>query len=95
MVQEATDEHANGIALGAAVRCTYDPMAVEILFSVEARSVADVHHRVALVIGAIEPALPFAVQTETATRAADRHKELVPVQSSRPARSNCFSRFFR
>lgn len=78
LVQEAIDDHAAGIALGAAVRCTYEPMAVEILFTVEARSVAEVHHRVALVVATIEPALPFAFGTETATHAAERRKELVP-----------------
>jgi hypothetical protein len=78
MGQEATDEHAAGIALGAAVRCIYEPMAVEVLFTVEARSVAEVHHRVALVVAAIEPALPFIFQTETATRSAERREELVP-----------------
>ncbi len=79
MVQEAVDEHAAGIALGAAVRCDYEPMAVEVLFTVEAGSVANVHHRVALVIATIEPALPFSFETETATRSAERKKEPVPV----------------
>ena len=78
MVQEAVDERATGIALGAAVRCDYDPMAVEVLFTVEAGSMANVHHRVALVVATIEPALPFTFETETATRATDRKKEPVP-----------------
>lgn len=78
MVQEAVDERATGIALGAAVRCAYEPMTVEILFTVEARSMSEVHHRVALVVAAIEPALPFIFQTETATRVPERHKEMVP-----------------
>jgi hypothetical protein len=77
LVQEAVDEHAAGIALGAAVRCDYDPMTVEVLFTVEAGSMAEVHHRVALVVATIEPALPFTFETETTMRASD---------SSRPVR---------
>lgn len=76
LVQEAIDEHAAGIALGAAVRCIYEPLAVETIFTVEARSVAEVHHRVALVLGAIEPALPFSFQTETATGPPERRESL-------------------
>ena len=71
LVQEVVDERAAGIALGAAVRCDYDPMTVEVLFTVEAASVADVHHRVAVVVATIEPALPFMFETETTTRASD------------------------
>ncbi|HTW43854.1 MAG TPA: hypothetical protein VMD79_16220 [Solirubrobacteraceae bacterium] len=80
MVQEAVDERAAGIALGAAVRCDYDPMTVEVLFTVEAGSMADVHHRVALVVATIEPALPFTFETETTTRTiAPRGRDREPV----------------
>jgi hypothetical protein len=71
LVQEAVDEHAAGIALGAAVGCDYDPMTVEVIFTVEAGSMAEVHHRVALVVAAIEPALPFRFETETTMRTSD------------------------
>ena len=77
LVQEATDKHAADAAPGAAIRCTYEPMAVEIIFTVENESVAEVHHRVASVVAAIENALPFTFDTETATRSAER-RELVP-----------------
>jgi hypothetical protein len=77
LVQEAIDEHAGDIALGAAVRCVYEPLAVETMFTVGAHSMAETHHRVALVLGAIEPALPFSFQTETVTSAADNPKRLV------------------
>jgi hypothetical protein len=76
LVQEATDERAADAAPGAAIRCTYEPMAVEIIFTVENESIAEVHHRVASVVAAIEDALPFTFDTETATRSADR-RELV------------------
>jgi hypothetical protein len=71
LVQEAVDEHAVGIALGAAVGCDYDPMTVEVIFTVEAGSMAEVHHRVALVVAAIEPALPFSFETATIMRESD------------------------
>jgi hypothetical protein len=80
LVQEAVDEHAAGIALGAAVGCDYDPMTVEVIFTVEAGSMAEVHHRVALVVAAIEPALPFRFETATTMRApcsAQPHDEQV------------------
>jgi sorbitol-specific phosphotransferase system component IIA len=77
LVQEATDEHAADAAPGAAIRCAYEPMAIEVIFTIENESVAEVHHRVASVVAAIEDALPFTFDTETATRSADR-RELVP-----------------
>lgn len=78
LVQEAVDEHASGIALGAVVGGVFDPPAIEVGFIVEARSQTEVHHRVALVLGAIEPALPFSFETESATKLVRQRKELVP-----------------
>lgn len=78
LVQEAVDEHANGIALGAVVSGVFDPPTIEIRFTVEAHSQTEVHHRVALVVGAIEPALPFSFETEAATGPARQREALVP-----------------
>jgi hypothetical protein len=78
LVQEAVDEHAGGIALGAVVGGVFDPPAIEVGFMVEARSQTELHHRVALVVGAIEPALPFWFETESATKAVRQSGELVP-----------------
>lgn len=78
LAQEAVDEHASGIALGAVVSGVFDPPTVEILFTVEARSQTEVHHRVALVVGAIEPVLPFSFETESTTRPERQRAALVP-----------------
>jgi hypothetical protein len=68
-IQEAVDVRAAGVALGAAVGCSDDPPAsVEVIFTVEAPSVAEVHHRIALVVAAIESTLPVTFETKTATR---------------------------
>jgi hypothetical protein len=77
LVQEAVDEHASGIALGAVIGGVFDPPAIEVGFTVEARSQTEVHHRVALVVGAIEPALPFSFETESATKPVRQREELV------------------
>ncbi len=78
LVQEAVDEHANGIALGAVVGGVFDPPTIEVRFTVEASSQTEVHHRVALVVGVIEPALPFSFETEAATGPARQREALVP-----------------
>jgi hypothetical protein len=72
-IQEVVDKRAAGIALGAAVACRSNPplAAVEIIFTVQAGSAAEIYHRVALVIGVIEAALPFALDTVTATTSSD------------------------
>lgn len=43
VVQEVVDKHAADAAPGAAIRCTYEPLAVEILFTVENETKASVH----------------------------------------------------
>jgi hypothetical protein len=72
-IQEAVDDRADGIALGAAVACTNHPprSGVEVIFTVQAASAAEAYHRVALVIGVIESALPAALDAVTATTAHD------------------------
>lgn len=77
VVQEAIDERAEDAAPGAAIRCIYEPLAVEILFTVENATKAEVHQRVAAVVAAIEGAIPTAFDTDTATRSAGP-QELVP-----------------
>jgi len=77
VVQEAIDERAGDAAPGAAIRCIYEPMTVEILFTVENATTAEVHQRVATVVGAIEAVVPTAFDTDTATRSAGP-RELVP-----------------
>ena len=75
-IQEVVDERAAGIALGAAVACSSNPplAGVEVIFTVQAESAADAYHRVALVIGVIEAALPFALDTVMATTSSDGGK---------------------
>jgi hypothetical protein len=77
VVQQVVDEHASEAAPGAAIRCTYEPLAVEILFTVEKETKASVHQRVAAVVGAIEAVVPTRFDTDTATRSADP-RDLVP-----------------
>lgn len=82
MVQEAVDVEAAGIALGAAVGCSDDPPAsLEVIFTVRARSVAEVHHRIALVVSAIEVALPRQFEARTRTRCAS--SPVTPTRSGR------------
>jgi hypothetical protein len=77
VVQEVVDQHANDAAPGAAVRCLYSPLIVEILFTVENETKASVHQRVAAIVGSIEAVIPRRFDTDTATRSAD-HRNLVP-----------------
>jgi hypothetical protein len=77
VIQEAVDERAGDAAPGAAVRCIFDPLTVELLFTVENSTKAEVHQRVAAVVAAIESVVPSAFNTDTATRSGDR-RELVP-----------------
>jgi hypothetical protein len=77
VVQEVLDQHAAEAAPGAAVRCVYDPLTVEVLFTIENETKAGVHQRVAAVLAAIEAVVPSAFDTDTATRSADP-RELVP-----------------
>jgi hypothetical protein len=80
LIQESVDERAGEAAPDAAVRCTYEPLGVELLFTVENESMAEVHQRVAAVVAAIQAALPVAFDTDTATRSAPRRRRsLVPV----------------
>jgi hypothetical protein len=77
VVQEVVDTRAAHAAPGAAIRCVYDPLTVEVLFTVENATKAEVHRRIAAVVGAIESVVPSAFDTDTATRSADP-SELVP-----------------
>jgi hypothetical protein len=72
VIQEVVDERAGNAAPGAAIRCIYDPLTVEILFTVENATPAEVHERVTAVVSAIQDAVPTAFNTDTATRSADR-----------------------
>jgi len=74
-VQEAVD--ARYPELGTAIRGIREPLGLELLFTVEAASTAEVHRQVAAVVEVAESVLPFAFETETATRSPERH-ELVP-----------------
>jgi hypothetical protein len=78
VIQEVVDERAGDAAPGAAVRCLYEPSTVEVLFTVENATQAEVHQRVASVVGAVETVVPSAFNTDTATRSAGG-RELVPV----------------
>jgi hypothetical protein len=77
VVQQVVDQHASDAAPGAAIRCIYQPLAVEILFTVENETKASVHQRVAAVVGAIEAVVPTRFDTDTAMRSADS-PDLVP-----------------
>lgn len=77
VVQEVVDRRAGEAAPDAAIRCIYNPTSVEILFTVENATQAEVHRRVAVVIAAVESVVPTRFDTDTATRAADP-RELVP-----------------
>jgi hypothetical protein len=76
VVQEVVDKGAGDAAPGAAVRCIYDPLSVEVLFTVENATPAEVHQRVAAVVGAIQSVVP-SFDTDTATRSASS-REPVP-----------------
>lgn len=77
VIQEIVDKNASEAAPDAAVRCVYEPLTVEIIFTVENESKAGVHQRVAAVLEAIERVVPSSFNTDTATRSADP-RELVP-----------------
>jgi len=77
VIQEVVDEQAADAAPGAAVRCIFDPLAVELLFTVENATKAEVHQRISAVVGAIETVVPSEFSTDTATRSADP-REPVP-----------------
>jgi hypothetical protein len=77
LVQEVVDERAGDAAPGAAIRCVYEPLSIEILFTVENATPAEVHERVTVVVGAIQTVVPSAFNTDTATRSADT-REPVP-----------------
>lgn len=77
VVQEVVDERAGDSAPDAAIRCTYEPMSVEILFTVENATQAEVHQRVAAVVAAVESVVPTRFDTDTATRSGNP-RELVP-----------------
>ena len=74
-VQEAVDAHNE--SLGTAIRCLFDPMGLELIFTVDAVSVADVHREVASVVEAVEGTLPFRFDTETATTRSPERRELI------------------
>jgi hypothetical protein len=77
VIQDVVDERAGDAVPGAAVRCIYEPPTVELLFTVENATPAEVHQRVTAVVGAIETVVPPAFNTDTATRSADL-REPVP-----------------
>ena len=77
VVQEVIDQRAGDAAPDAAIRCIYQPMSVEILFTVENATLAEVHRRIAAVVAAIENVVPTRFDTDIATRSADP-RELVP-----------------
>ena len=77
VVQEVVDQRAGDAAPDAAIRCIYEPMSVEILFSVENATQAEVHQRVAAVIAAIESVVSTRFDTDTATRSGNP-RELIP-----------------
>jgi hypothetical protein len=77
VIQEVVDERAGDAAPGAAIRCLYEPLTVELLFTVGNATPAEVHQRVAAVVGAIQAVVPSAFNTDTATRSADT-REPVP-----------------
>jgi hypothetical protein len=78
VVQEVIDARAGDAAPDAAIRCIYQPMAVEILFTVENATQSEVHQRVAAVVAAIESVVPKGFDTDTATRSGVP-RERVPV----------------
>jgi hypothetical protein len=71
VIQEVVDERAPDAAPGAAVRCIYEPLTVEVLFTVENATPAEVHQRVTAVVRAIQDVVPSRFNTDTATRSAD------------------------
>ena len=71
VIQEVVDERAGDAAPGVAVRCIYEPLTVEILFTVENATPAEVHQRVTAVVSVIQTVVPSAFNTDTATRSAD------------------------
>jgi hypothetical protein len=74
-LQEAVDTRYP--ELDTAIRGIGEPLGLELLFTVETTSTADVHRRVAAVVEVAESALPLAFETETATRSPEP-RELVP-----------------
>lgn len=77
VVQEAIDAHAAEAAPDAAIRCVYEPMTVEILFTVENETRANVHQRVAAVVGTIEAVVPSRFDTDAAIPSSNS-RDLVP-----------------
>jgi hypothetical protein len=71
VIQEVVDERAADAAPGAAVRCLWKPLGVELVFTAENASPAEVHQRVTTVVEAIQTVVPAAFDTDTATRSAD------------------------
>lgn len=74
-VQEAVDTRYP--ELGIAIRGIGEPLGLELLFTVETTSTAEVHLRVAAVVEAAESALPLSFETETATHSPEP-RELIP-----------------
>lgn len=77
-VQEALDERASDVAPGAAVGADFERPSIEVVFGVSASSTAETYQRVALVLAAIEPALPFTASTELETHSVRPDQELAP-----------------
>jgi hypothetical protein len=77
VIQRVIDERAADAAPGAAVRCLWEPLGVELVFTVENASPAEVHQRVTAVVEAIQTVVPSAFDTDTATRSGDP-REPVP-----------------
>ncbi|HEY1834405.1 MAG TPA: hypothetical protein VGG08_08210 [Solirubrobacteraceae bacterium] len=76
-VQQALDAYAAVAAPGAAVSCRYEPLTVDVLFTVEKETAAQVHQRIAEVFAAVQKVVPVQFNTETATRSGDS-RELIP-----------------
>jgi hypothetical protein len=76
VIQEVVDERAAEAAPGAVVGGTFDPLSVEILFTVENATPAEVHQRVTAVVEAIQAVVPSAFDTDTATRSGERREPI-------------------
>lgn len=64
-------ERAKGTALGPAAACSFVTREVELIFSVEASSVEDLHRRIGQVVRTLEEGGPFRYQDSTTLRMDD------------------------
>jgi hypothetical protein len=70
-------ERADDVALGPAVGCNFETNQVEMIFSVEASSVENLHKRLGQVLSLLEAADPFCYHDSTALRVDDDDREAV------------------